>query len=338
MRKERKVLTDAQLRKIKPAAPGQRDSSKADALVPGLEVRVTDKGHASYVLRMRPRGRPSKRWTIGQVGTLSLPAARAKAREWIAEITAGRDPKYTRTEPDNFANVAQEFIQRHLAGKRTAAVVEYQINKELIPIWGMRDIRSITQRDVVDLLEVIKDRGNGTGAYARNIWIHINNIFSRAIARGILETSPCDRVKPKVVIGQRKIRDRVLTDSELRAIWNAATEYPVGSMVRWLVLTGARLNEGRSATWAEFDNGLWTIPRERFKSDAVHLVPLTSTMQEFLGALPRWSRGNFLFTVVMRRMIRSCCGGTFGQRCSTAKPTVRRVSSRRKRLLPSSTV
>ena len=46
------LLTEPFVRALKPAAPGKRYAI-SDALVPGLQIRVTDRGAKSYVLWRR---------------------------------------------------------------------------------------------------------------------------------------------------------------------------------------------------------------------------------------------------------------------------------------------
>jgi integrase len=89
-----------------------------------------------------------------------------------------------------------------------------------------------------------------------------------------------------------------LDDDELRALWRAAGRvgYPFGSLVQWIILTGCRLTEGSEASWSEFGPNLWTVPAERFKMGQAHLVPLTEPMNTLLDSLPRWKRGDYLFT------------------------------------------
>ena len=53
-----RVLTEPFIRALKPAAPGERYSI-SDALVPGLKVRVTDRGAKSFVLWKRYGGAPN---------------------------------------------------------------------------------------------------------------------------------------------------------------------------------------------------------------------------------------------------------------------------------------
>lgn len=127
-------------------------------------------------------------------------------------------------------------------------------------------------------------------------------MFGWAIGRGVygLEHSPCDRLKPKNLIGKRDPRDRTLTDDELRAFWRATARvgYPYGPLFRMLLLTGQRKTEVSDALWPEFniDGALWTVPPQRFKSDAEHRVPLTNDVLALLRTLPRFKAGEHLFS------------------------------------------
>jgi integrase len=293
------ILTDVAINALQPAPEGKRYII-TDEKVPGLGVRVTDRGEKSFVVGARFPDSPQHftRRRIALVGQITLAVARQIARDWNAKIARGEDPKPApEGKPDTFAAVAAEFIERHLKDKRKGPVVEREINRELLPVWGNRPIQSITQRDVVALLEAVADRGRGSNAYARNIWTHISTLFAWAQSRGILETSPCDRIKPKAVLGEKKIRDRILSDEELRALWRADVAYPMSQLTKWFMLTGCRLSEGLGATWGEFDESLWTIPAARFKSGQNHLVPLTDDMRALLATLPRWVAGDFLFSM-----------------------------------------
>jgi integrase len=135
------------------------------------------------------------------------------------------------------------------------------------------------------------------------VFAHVRACFNWAIGRSIygIEMSPCDRLKPRVIIGPKNERDRVLNDAELRAFWRATErmDYPWGPLLRLLLLTGCRRSELGDAHWSEFDledTKLLTIPRERFKSNAEHPVPLGSDALAILDALPRFKKGKFVFS------------------------------------------
>jgi integrase len=64
------------------------------------------------------------------------------------------------------------------------------------------------------------------------------------------------------------------------------------------MLTGVRKSEASDAQWPEFDlkHNVWTVPAERFKSKSTHLVPLTNDAVSLLKALPRFNKGDHLFS------------------------------------------
>lgn len=71
----------------------------------------------------------------------------------------------------------------------------------------------------------------------------------------------------------------MLDEREVGALWQVLDQEarPFGPAIKLLLLTGQRRNEVFDADRAEFDLDarLWTIPRERAKNGATHLVPLS---------------------------------------------------------------
>ena len=127
-------------------------------------------------------------------------------------------------------------------------------------------------------------------------------MFNWAIGQHVygIEASPCDRLKPKDIIGARKQRVRILSDAELKAAWEAADELgnPYGPLFRLLILTGQRKSEVAEAQRSEFDlaKKLWVIPAERMKADAAHVVPLSDDAVAILKSLPQFKKGDYLFS------------------------------------------
>ena len=201
---------------------------------------------------------------------------------------------------NTFAAVAEDFIRDKLPGERKGHEAERDIRREFLPVWGKRPIAEITARDVRDLVKAVKDRG--TPYQAHNLFVLARRLFAWTIDQHVygLETSPCDRLKPKALVGKRSARTRILTGDELGALWKAAESlgYPYGPLFRMLALTGQRKSEVAEATWSEFDLAakLWTIPAERMKADAAHVVPLTDDVIEILTSLPRFNKGDHLFS------------------------------------------
>jgi integrase len=318
-------LSDRALKALAPAKTGTRYELR-DSIVPGFGVRVNDErdpsrpgkaGHISFILYTRfPGSRAPTRRALGRYpGDLTLEQARDKAAQWRTLIDKGIDPAIEeerarlaedRKRANTFAAVAEDFIRDKVRMERAGRAVEGDLRREFISAWSNRPIAEITPHDVRAVIKAVKDRG--APYQAHNLLVLARRLFSWAIDQHVygLETSPCDRLKPKAIIGPKLARTRIFTDREWRAFWNAtgATPYPYGPLFRLLALTGQRRSEVAEARWRrEFDltAKLWSIPPQRMKSAAAHVVPLTAPVIAILEGLPRFDGGDYLFTSTQGR-------------------------------------
>jgi integrase len=220
-----------------------------------------------------------------------------------------------------FASVAERYITDRRANRR-AKTDAAEIRRMLIPEWGARPIHTIAPRDVRVLIEGLRAR---VPYAARNAWSHAVGIFKQCVHNELIEASPCASLDKRLLFKNAKIgpRQRVLNEHEIVALWRATGRmpYPYGALYRLLLLTACRLSEVARARWSEFHPELrrtireaartghsvdwdaisdnvktWTIPRERFKSDTEHVVPLSNDVCAILETLPRFAGCDFLFT------------------------------------------
>ena len=247
------------------------------------KVRVSDTGRRTFILVKRfPGGRNPTRLALGEFGALSLERARSTARDWLELIRAGTHPKdqearqrvaEERKRANSFRVVAEDFIKLAALKQRKGGEVKRDIEREFIARWNGRPITDIAAHDVTAILDEVVARG--APYQAHNLLGHIRRLFNWAIARGVygVDHSPCDRMKPRDVIGPKAVRTRVFTDNEWRAFWRATEgiKYPYGPLFRMLALTGQRKSEVAEAQWPEFDlaKKLWTIPSTRFRLAAL---------------------------------------------------------------------
>jgi integrase len=234
-----------------------------------------------------------------------------------------------RLQTTTFARVAEDYLRLQVIGpdpeaprQRKATEVARTFRGIFAAVWGDRPITSISRHDVLALIEGVRDQGTtatlaafGKGrkadiapapGQARNLLGHLKTFFSWAIERGTygLDGSPCQYLKGLRIIGDRKSEDRTLDDGELIAFWRAAGSmpYPYGPIYRLLLLSGLRLNEVADAVWSEFDpaKGVWMIPAARMKGKngktRPHSVPITADILTIVARLPRFNRGEFLFS------------------------------------------
>ena len=187
-----------------------------------------------------------------------------------------------------------------MGNERRRFEAERIIRRELLPAWGNRPITDITPTDIALLLKPMKARGKRFMAVA--VLASIKRLFGWAISQHCygIDVSPADRLKPKSIVGDLQPRQRILSDQELIAFWRAARRmrYPHGPLLQLLLLTGCRHQELAGGKWTEIDlaNKVWSIPPERFKSNATHTVPLVGAAVEILEGLPRFRQTSVIFT------------------------------------------
>jgi integrase len=78
-------------------------------------------------------------------------------------------------------------------------------------------------------------------------------------------------------------RERVLSDSELKAIWAACREDDYGSILKLLMLTGQRASEIGLLRWSEVQDNQIVLPAERTKNHRTHVVPLSEPAKTILA-------------------------------------------------------
>lgn len=254
----------------------------------GLGLRVSSKKKVWQVL-YRVKGDPIKKVKdLGEFPPVNLKTARAMAQAILSDAGQGHEPEASPRSKSalTFKDLATDYLERHAkAKKRTWEEDERILEKDLLPAWQNRKAVSIKRRDVIALLDEIADRGapiaaNRTLALARKI-------FNWAISRDLLESNPCLQVKP---VGDEQQRDRVLTETEIRAAWKAfdgMTPRLMGLMFQLRFLTAQRGGEVESMAWKDVDleAGWWTIPSERAKNGLSHRVPLAPQAVSILKEL-----------------------------------------------------
>jgi integrase len=286
-------LTEVRLKTLKPLA--NKRLVEVDSEVPGLCFRVTASGARSWLIRYRVKGQPGQRYSVpGPYPTVSLAAARQRAREIIAAAKRGEDlaederkraAAAAATKPDTVANVAEEFIRRSLEGRDRAAsyvsATRRMFDEHMLPRWRARDIRSITRRDVVALLDSIVD--DGKPVLANRVLAAARAMFNWAIRRGIVDASPAALVERPA---EEKARERALSAEEIAVLWPvfAGLGYPFGPFFQMALATGQRRDEVARMRWADIDvsERTWTLSGTQTKARRAHAVPLSPIAWEIL--------------------------------------------------------
>jgi integrase len=123
----------------------------------------------------------------------------------------------------------------------------------------------------------------------------VRRIFSWHAARDDDFRSPIvrgmNRSKPK-----ERERQRILTDDEIRKVWNTKADGPFPALIKFLLLIGARRNEALGLTWDEIKDGVWELPASRNKSKVPLTRPLSAAALAVIESQRRDGSSAFVFS------------------------------------------
>ena len=260
-----------------------RDLFVWDSKVPGFGVRIYPSAKRMYVFQYRSKGGRQRRVAIGLHGPLTVEKARGTAADLYEAVRKGRDPveeqkAEIKPEKNTIESVIDEFMTRYMAGKgRARRYIEEtrrNFNKHVLPRWRGRDTRSITRRDVIDLLDGIVEDGKPVAA--NRTLAAVRKLFNWALQRGIIDVSPVTLVE---MPGAERKRERTLSSDEIRAVWVASGQlgYPFSHFFRMALATGQRREEVAQMRTADLNEAesIWTLSSEMTKAGRAHVVPLS---------------------------------------------------------------
>jgi integrase len=323
------------------AEPGKDRTVYWDSAMPGFGLVVTQGGARSYAIQYRVN-KQSRRLTL-DAGALSLDEARKEARKRLGEVAKGLDPLAEKREQvaaveaakgNTLRMVATEYFRREGKKIRTMKERESTFERLVFPKLGDRQIDQIQRSDLVKLLDHIEDnngpvRADKTLAFLSKLFSwHAtrHDAFRSPIIRGMARTKPHERA-----------RDRILSDAEIAAVLRTTEAQPGAfhSLVRFLLLTGARRNEAARMTWSEVKDGIWTLPAARCKVKKDMVFPLSPAALAVIDAIPRVEGGRYVFSIGGQRPVPfdgkaklDAASGTSGWTLHDLRRTARSLMSR----------
>lgn len=251
-------LTDLQIRKLKSPKSGQK--TYFDDTLSGFGVRVSQGGTKSFVVLL---GKSRKRKTIGRYPEFSLQKARWEARRLIGNSSLDDLTKM----PDFAFEIAKErFLADAEARNKPRTVEEY---RRLLDRHFRFDkpLADIKRQEIMSTIERLR----GAPSEAQHAFVAIRTMMNWCFKHGLIETSPVPRLT-----FSSEARTRVLTDLELKAVWNRAEAvgYPYGTIILLLILTGQRRGEigGLRRSWISEDS--ISFPVGFTKNKREHRLPI----------------------------------------------------------------
>jgi len=285
------MLTDAALKALRPKEKIYKVADRD-----GMYVRVMPSGQISFRLDYRLNGRRETVY-LGKYGRdgISLARARELCLDARRAIREGRSPaiekqreKRRLKEAKSFGEFGEKWLVNAPMADSTRAMRRAIFERELLPVWRNRLLTEITPDDLRAHCAKIVERGApATAIHVRDI---LKQIYGFAILHGERVPNPADEVGP-AAIATFAPRDRALSPTEIRIMLKQLEHVPTLPTIRLgmklYLLTMVRKSELQDAVWDEvdFENAVWTIPKERMKRSKAHNVYLSRQALDIMIAL-----------------------------------------------------
>jgi integrase len=265
-------LNDMTIQKLPKPQSGQK--LYGDDTLPGFGVRVSFGGSKTFVLTV---GTERQRVTIGRYPIVTLAQAREKARTILAERQLGIFPKPSPT----FGVVREEYLaQRDDRVRAATRQADKYLFKPFVTLSQKKtaDIEATDIERILDAMDAPTTR--------RHAFIRLQGLFRYAVRRGYLEHSPMERLD---CLPQPDARERVLSDTELRQVIEAARlyGYPYGTIVQLCAMLGQRRQQigAMRAHFVDFEKMTITWPPELMKTGRRHTIPFGLTTKGILEGI-----------------------------------------------------
>lgn len=329
-------LTD---RIVATIAPGAKRRAIADAVVPGLRLRLTPGGVKTWGLWYRTRTGEPRNHTIGSYPALSLAAARQEARTKLAQIELGGDPhaalllarEQAKAEASGAGPLTVERLTNRCLEKlplrpKTSKEWRRLAAVEIIPALGNRPAAEVTRAELRTWLAGIVDRP--APHTANHAFVVLRRAYTWGIEQDLLTALPFVGLK---MPAEDRRSERVLSAPEIKAVFEAldvvghgrpleradlpkhsrktAPGWPVyADATRLLFYTAVRRDMVLGMRRSELEDldgrdPRWIVPggfTGRSKSGKAHVAPLSGPALEIIRRRLSAAKGELLFPMTRR--------------------------------------
>lgn len=308
-------------RSVDAVMPESVDRTYWDDALPMFGMRVRPSGKKTFVVQFRVGGGRKARLrklTVGVYGSSTVEEARDLAKAILRKAGLGQDPAEERLRHRTAATVAELIdewsttgatINRRTGEARSQQNIDNEVaqaNHHLKPLIGHRPVVDLTKGDIEHLRNQIakgdsktkrkgKKRGvvnvkGGAGTAARTIRL-LSSILSFAVDQKLIERNPALGVK----LAPSQKRHRYLSAAEMGRLGQvldapapSSTGGKAATIIRLLILTGARRGEIEALKWSEVDFEFGMLRLENSKTGA-KIIPLATPVLDLLGAEREWA-------------------------------------------------
>ena len=280
-----KKFTDNQIKNLKPEEKTCRFTEGN-----GFYIRVTPQGKKAWLYRYHYAGK-DQTVTLGYYPTMTLSQARTAYQELFDLWQSGIEPeahmlKLLETKTDTVKKLVLGWYTNYILKERKQPLqIKQLIDADIIPLLGTVELTKLTPALVTNALDKIVNRGSPV--HANKVLAALKQAFSYGVRRGAMAENPAMLLQARDIGGIEKPRDRYLTTDEIKTLLlfldsnNNRMSLQTKLAIKIILHTGIRTGELRLATFSEVDyqNSLWTIPKEHTKQGEVMRIHLTEPVK-----------------------------------------------------------
>ena len=281
-----------------------------DTEIKGFGLRVTPNGKTTFIAQGRVNGiGAAVRVTVGPYGVFTPDQARDVAKEHLRNMGRGTDPRDLKRQDEamkvTLRDVADAYFARPGKLKEATRIEMDRHVKSVFGSWENKPIASITEADVRKRHREMCATGlRGTPAPGqaqislvtlRTLINFANRRYKRGDGSLLIPNNPVNALKDDFVDFKPRTRD--VDAKKVGEVYHMLAEARVSArdddaragvdLVRFLLLTGARRNEGAKLTWdrVDLDEGWFHLPDPKNRNPV--WMPLSSQAVALLKSLPR---------------------------------------------------
>ncbi len=286
-------------RKLKAILGKPQDKAHTLADGKGLSARISKNGNIAWLYRYRLAGgrNENAKWlSLGNYPEVSLKNARQKRDECRTWLEDGKDPKLqlqlTRTEqlkPVTVKDALEYWLTEYAEERRkNADKHRQQFAKHLYPHIGHYPLKECETRHWVECFDRIRKTAPVAAGYVLQ---NAKQALRFCRVRRYAESRELDDLTINDVGRKQAQGERFLSAQEIGELLNWLNKPKTlpyyRALIRLLLIFGARSQELRLSTWAEWDlaNWLWTVPAEHSKTGKQIIRPIPEGLVAFLTAL-----------------------------------------------------
>lgn len=297
------MLNDTKIRGLKPKAHAYYDWEPSPRGAGKFGVKVDTSGAKTFYYRYYDADQNRRFVALGKYPTITLNQARESAKDFMAQVSTGTDPKKAMSDAEEaeakLGSIRQLFKlyteRMKIDGKRTWERVLADLEKEVYPfIAPETKAKNVKPVDIKNVLTAMLQRGAGVQANRVRSAIHAAfNYGLRADHDPAVSATTTIHFgldsNPVSPIPRQKSLERVgetwLKIDEVQYLLNTFSKaYKVGfqsdRLLKLCFYTGGqRPYELATSKWTaiDFEERTWEITKDLSKTSKPHVIPLTDS-------------------------------------------------------------